>query len=706
MSSPRELGKDQSTFVRAFTKQLLDALLVKDKKKILQAFENCLPYSHYLAFAGSDLVTPAGQVLVSCTDKDLRVAVETVYSLAVMTTSTGDSAKAATCFQQLLDGAKQANDLTLRTSILHALSGLLYTTEVPHASMEASVSYLADQLTKSDAARKGAKKKFTQSQASYDTERDDGGKYTTSILEVLRHYPATLLKPLVPALTSIFQSHVYKMCDVIVMKHSLELLCRIPEVSQALESCLPTDHKSLQLAPPKKKDTKESRNKGEVPIIPTWEPLTAGQLARLCANNVRISRGSSSTSSNKFVTCLMYLLHHPNHYVFQEVMYSVLQNNLFDTFALSQDMVYKSSDTVLEYALNRCEAGFASTMQLELFSSLRLGYTLLIHSCKAAHVSPGGGIRCKALLGQTFTHAARNILESSRAEDPNLVCLSLSVMFAAQACRLLLLPEDAPESDILEIHQTIQIITTKSLSVCSVWKDRTTMTLFDNFLKISKLCAGNPKVVDELVLVATKVLEGLCTAPTEALRTDMWCAWLYATLRSLAVDVESGATPRRTLRLLVTLIGFTSNACYTRQWKETVLRFVCQFALRLFSTITREDEAQEVEELIASTYMTIVTSSQALLHVGIDTLVVIALFSKSVPLRMSVYQSLSLLMQRPEAAGQYITNALKAMDDIMSLVMEKRQGGNPTHITSKGLELKGKLIRQYNTDDDTAFEII
>ena len=167
----------------------------------------------------------------------------------------------------------------------------------------------------------------------------------------------------------------------------------------------------------------------------------------------------------------------------------------------------------------------------------------------------------------------------------------------------------------------------------------------------------------------------------------MWCAWLYATLREIVVDVEQN-NPQHSLRLLVVLLGYTSNTTHSRQWKETVLRFVAQFAGVLPPSA----------DLVRSVYLNTITSSQSLLNVGVDTLVSLAVFCRDIQVRLEVYRSLKLLSDRWETdPGGYLTSALTALDEIFILYQERDEKGVSDARCRDVLE---KLMKQYRLEEE------
>jgi len=692
--SPRRANpasSPQSLNVRSFAKILNDAIHAKDKKRILAAYDAILPYSQNLVFIGAETLgaLAGNRTILTTADKELRLVVDALFSLCVQTAASLDSA--APLFSALLDYTRAAVDVPTRTSLLFCMAELLHTVDVPRETVESAFLYLTEQLSKVDSTRKSAKKKITQSQSGYDQERDDQGRLNTALLAVFRYCPSSLLKQNAQVLTSVFQSHIYKMCDMMVLRHSIEVLCRCSEFAGLVDKSLPVEHKSLQPTAPSKKSTKEQRAKGEVPIIPTWEPLTAGQLARLCAQRIALTMETSSTS--KFVVCIMHLLHHPSHYVFQEVVYSLVRHNLFEAIGRTIDVVYKSGDTVLEYSLNRVIAGFASTMQLEVFASLRLCFLLLERCVMALAKKP---FQFKVLIDSTLSTAAKNTCESN-VNDTGLTGLSLAVMYAAQVCHLMAVPDDTDEVDILDCFKNLSFVTTTALKMClrTLGSERYTMNLFENFLKIARLCITRPRVTSRVVPVITYILSGLCTRNNEVSRTEMWCAWLFSTLRAVVMDVEKNA-PLHSVRLLVELVGYSSSTDHTRQWKEAVLRFISQFASVLFVKPTEVS----IVDLVRAVQLNILTGSHTLLSIGIDTMVSIAVFCRDITVRLEVYRCLKLLSGRREVDSPHLQSAFYALDDIFTLHQERSTSGVTDAFHKKCKDVEANIIRQYRLDEE------
>eukprot|EP00760_Papus_ankaliazontas_P004562 PhM_4_TR11957/c0_g2_i1/m.87314 len=666
---------------RVYMQQLQDALLAKDKKRILTAYDNMLPFSHLLVFVGADLFTVLSP-LVGTTDKELRPIVDTLIGLCIQALHSADNVLVASVWKMLSDAARvNVNDPHARASIFYLMASVsAVVSDLPSASFEATVELVMDTLKRTEAHRKGAKKKITQSQAAYEQDREDGGRLQASLVHLLNSYPLSVLQKQMSDITGIFSSHLYKMCDVVVLRETLNLLLRCPNVVQALEPHLPVDHLCFELAPPSKKLTKELRHKGQVNIILTWEPVTTARLARLCIQRIATTRNVST--ADPVVMCTLHLLHHPSNLVFGEVIYGLVRNGLFESLALQRDAVYRNAtDNVLEYALGRCSALMGSLSQLDVFFALRLS-TCLLENTVNAILRSQTSITCKPVSSRDLSKKIAAV-RATYAHDSSIVLLCLTAEFALNSVQLMALGSDTHEVDLYVITTELHELQQVALAMCLSWKDASTMVLFEQFLRLLRNVARKPShgvhPLQYLLPCVHGLLEGLCLQKNFTIMSsaskEMWCAWFFETVRALLCDIETSASTTTskhhapgTQKLILNLIEHVTDTHATRHWKETILRFLTQFTSRLCGGNAHGCDDEFFFKLARGVYLNIITSSQTILGVAIDAMMAISVFCRSAETRVEIYRYLCLLEKRPECENiKNVADALSALDVLMEL---------------------------------------
>eukprot|EP00906_Rhabdomonas_costata_P029425 RCo041528 len=396
---------DEAVEFSSLTKQLSDLLKEKspNAKKVVGFLEELTAPSFlpYFRPEGNDLV-PALLRLLKCEEDRVQGLCTFLLSVILRARPTPEFRTRLSRECKIAESEHlRSQTLTLKV-LLDTLSlcGRRREMEVPTA-----VITLADKFLKLYGPLKKEKKKtLSIKTAKHEQEKRDRAYHHMALLRFFRVCfleGASCRGNTVPVITcAVEYSQKPKDYNIPLIREALGILVLCVEHHAgipltAVEKCLPLSqaqiiHTAQEKKRKDKEDKKKEKKDGEA-VFPTHEPFTTVNLVKLCIAVVASSRrqadvpgevAASSPAAQRFATSLKHLLHHQSPFVFSEAVLGMLQHNLFAVL-LEGDIVYaKSSDTILDYVINRTTTFLSSTSQLDVHAGLRLTAAVAEHTTR------------------------------------------------------------------------------------------------------------------------------------------------------------------------------------------------------------------------------------------------------------------------------------------------------------------------------------
>eukprot|EP00756_Hemistasia_phaeocysticola_P046782 Hpha_TRINITY_DN20606_c0_g1::TRINITY_DN20606_c0_g1_i1::g.148052::m.148052 len=280
----------------------------------------------------------------------------------------------------------------------------------------------------------------------------------------------------------------YKEKEVPVVREALAALSKVeqvcPGVLGAVAEHLPTHAELLSARPPERGAKKERKGK-EAGFFPLWDPLAAAALVKMCLTVLQ-SQGRESGRSSPFHRCLVLLVHHPDKYVFSEVVWGLIKGSGLFHILLEPDTLYGSREKLMDYVVEtRIKSMVMGTSHTECYAGLRMAQAVCERVLEAAGKDARSGVLQIARNSFARFEAAAANCRDRFAYDPMVTVQALQTQLWLTA---VLLAEGAEGGALMVRRLLTELVTAISTSPAAT--SAPTLTLLRNTVRALK--AINP----------------------------------------------------------------------------------------------------------------------------------------------------------------------------------------------------------------------